>query len=168
MIKLPLSVVRVAVFCLPLALVAGCGPGGGYTAPTAPPGSTITVSPGDVPWTVAVGACTNADMQDTIFNIAVKSPSGTPLTGVGIAVNLVLAPGSAVPGLQTMYLYDDLGGDGLYTDQITVLPYYTQTGSSGTKMLMVRYDLGGCEFGGNLDVFSGTAYGFGHISAENP
>jgi hypothetical protein len=67
-----------------------------------------------------------------------------------------------------MYLYDDKDGDGLFTDPITVLPYYTETGPSGTKLLMVRYDLGGCEYGGNLDVFSGAAYGFGHILVENP
>ena len=67
-----------------------------------------------------------------------------------------------------MYLFDDLDGDGRYTDPITVFPHYIQTGGAGTKTLMVRYDLGGCEFGGNLDVFSGTAYDFARISATVP
>jgi len=169
MIKVPLSVVRVAAFCLPLALVASCGTdSGGYTAPPAPPGSTITVSPELVEWEVGAGACTNTVMQDTFFNILVQSPNSAPMTGVGIAVSLVLAPGTFIPPPQVMYLYDDLDGDGLYTNLITVFPHYTQTGGTGTKMLRVQYDLGGCEYGGNLDVFSGSGYGFGHISVDVP
>lgn len=172
MIKMPLLVLRVAAFCLPLGLLIGCGTEssetGGNNAPPAPPGSTITVNPADIPWTVGAGVCDNTVMQDSFFNIVVRSPNGVPLSGVGLSVSLVLAPGTFVPPLQVMYLFDDFDEDGDFTDPITTYPHYVRTRNAGTKMLMVRYDLGGCEYGGNLDVYSGTAYGFGHISAENP
>jgi hypothetical protein len=162
--KKPQSVVSVAAFCLPLLLVASCGSEQG-----APPGSTVTVSPDEVPWAVTLAACDNSVMQDTYFNIVVKSPSGAPLTGVDIRVSLALAPGTFVvpaPSVPVMYLYDDLDGDDIYTDLITVFPHFTNTGSSGTKMLRVQYDLTGCTYAGNLDVFSGSSYGTAHISVE--
>lgn len=172
MTKLPLLVLRVAAYCVSLALLSGCGSAssetGGNTAPPAPTGSTITVNPNDIPWTAGPGICDNTVMQDSYFNIVVRSPNGVPLSGVGLSVSLVLAPGTFIPPLQVMYLYDDLDEDGYFTDLITSYPHYVQTRGAGTKMLMVRYDLGGCEYGGNLDVYSGTAYGFGHISVENP
>lgn len=169
MINTTLSRLRVAAFCLPLTLVASCGTeSGGHVAPPAPTGSNLVVNPEEVPWEVGAGICTNTVMQDSYFNIQVRNSSGVALTNVGVALNLVLSPGTFIPPLQIMYLFDDLDGDGLFTDPITVFPHYVSTGGAGTKMVMVRYDLGGCEFGGNLDAFSGTAYGFAHISVENP
>ncbi len=169
MIKMPLLVLRVAAFCLPLGLLISCGSeNGGNSAPPAPPGSTITVNPDKVEWDVGGPGCTNTVMQDSYFNIVVRNPNGVPLIGTGLSVSLVLSPGTFVPPPQVMYLFDDYDGDGYYTDPITVFPHYVQTGGAGTKMLMVRYDLGGCEYGGNLDVYSGTAYNFGHISATIP
>jgi hypothetical protein len=92
---------------------------------------------------------------------------------VGIDVSLDLSPGTNAPPLQLMYLYDDLDGDGFYTDLISAYstPYYTKTGSSGTKVLMVRYDLGSsaagsCTYGGNLNVISGPAFGSAHIELK--
>ena len=171
MIKAPLPIVQVTALSLALALVASCGgnkESGGCTTPPAPTGSTITVNPPEVLWEVGAGACTNTVMQDSFFTITVRNPSGVALTGVGISATLVLAPGTFVPPPQVMYLFDDLDGDGRYTDPITAFPHCAQTGGAGTKTLMVRYDLGGCEFGGNLDVFSGTAYDFARISATVP
>jgi len=174
MIETTLSRVRVAALCLPLALVASCGYGSNNSAPAAPAGSTITVSPDEQAWEVGLGSCTNTFMQDTYFNILVRDASGVPLPGVGIDITLDLSPITSVPpgpppgGLHVMYLYDDLDGDGFYTDPISAYPtpYYTKTGSSGTKVLRVQYDIGGCLYAGNLNVISGPAFGSGHISVE--
>jgi hypothetical protein len=169
MIETTLSRVRVAALCLPLALVASCGSGSSNnSAPAAPAGSTITVSPDEVPWEVTLAACTNTVMQDTYFNILVRDPSGVPLPGVGIDISLDLSPGTFIPPPQVMYLYDDLDGDGFYTNLISAYPtpYYTKTGSSGTKVLRVQYDLGGCTYAGNLNVFSGPAFGSANISVD--
>ena len=169
MIKMPLLVLRVAAFCFAPALLTSCGSeNGGNSAPPARPGSTITVNPETIEWTVGGPGCTNTVMQDEYFNIVVRNPNGVPLTGVGLSVSLVLAPGTYIPPPQVMYLYDDLDQDGFFTDLITTYPHYVQTMGAGTKMLRVQHDLGGCEYGGNLDVFSGTAYGFGHISVTVP
>lgn len=161
------KILTVVLLCLPLGLMVSCGAEQG-----APPGSTITVSPDEVPWEVALGNCTNTFMHDTYFDIVVKSPSGTPLTGVDIRVTLDLAPGSVtpagIPGL--MFLFDALDGDNIYDDPITSFPYFTNTGN-GTKTLMVRYDLGSlnagsCTYAGNLNVYSGTSFGSANISVE--
>lgn len=160
MIKTALPGVFAVTFCLPLGLLVSCGSEQG-----APPGSTITVNPEQVPWKVTLAPCTNTDMQDTYFDIVVRSPSGTPLTGVDIRVSLDLAPGSYTPPPQVMYLFDDENNDGVYDTPITAFPYFTNTGN-GTKTLMVRYDLGGCTYAGNLNVYSGTSFGSANISVE--
>lgn len=161
MIKTPLSVVRVAAFCLPLALVASCGSESG-----APANSTITVSPDEVSWKVNAGpGCAGTEFHDTYFTIAVKNPSGAPLSGVDIRVSLDLAPGTYVT-YPTMLLFDT--SDGVtYNVPITAYPYFTTTNSVGAKMLMVRYELdAGCIYAGNLNVFSGTSFGSANIRIE--
>lgn len=161
------KILPIALLCLPLGLTVSCGSEQG-----APPGSTITVSPNEVPWEVALGNCTNTFMHDTYFDIVVKNRNGTLLTGVDIRVTLDLAPGTVtpagIPGL--MFLFDDLDEDGTYSDPITTFPYFTNTGN-GTKTLMVRYDLGSlnagsCTYAGNLNVYSGSAFGSANISVE--
>ena len=162
MIKIPLSVVRVAAFCLPLALVAGCGT-------EAPPGSIITVTPDLKEWVISLVTCDNSDMQDTWFNIAVKSPSGTPLAGVDIRVSLDLTLGTFItppPSYSAMFLYDT-SDDGVTYVPITAFPYYTKTGSYGTKTLRVQYDLS-CTYAGDLEVTSGSSFGSANISVDVP
>jgi hypothetical protein len=170
MINTALSGLRVAAFCLPLALVASCGSGSSQNPdPGAPAGATVTVDPFEKAWLVTLGTCTNTFMQDTYFNIVVKNASGVPLPGVGIDVSLDLSPHTFIPpGFSVMFLYDDLDGDGFYTDLVSAYPkpYYTKTGSSGTKVLRVQYDIGGCLYGGDLNVITGPAFGNGHISVE--
>lgn len=161
MIKKQLSFIRAAAFYLPLSLLASCGQENG-----ASPGSTITISPDEVPWTVAAGAgCAGTDFHDTYFNIVVKSPSGTPLAGVDIRVSLDLAAGTFIT-YPTMLLFDT--SDGVtYDVPITVYPYFTVTNGVGAKMLMVRYELdAGCIYAGNLNVYSGSSFGTANISIE--
>jgi len=168
MIKTPLSLIRAVAFCLPLALVTSCGSGSGSPtpgAPEAPTGSTLTVSPDAVPWDIGSSPCDYSVLQDTYFNIVARDPNGAALAGIGLRVSLALAPGTVIftPPYTPMFLYDDLDGDGFYTDLITSFPHYTTTGGSGTKLLRVQYDLS-CAYAGNLDVFSGPAYGTANIS----
>lgn len=163
MIKKLWPITRTAAFLLPLSMIAGCGAEQG-----ALPGSTITVNPAKKEWKIGAAPCDNSIMQDDYFNISVLSPNGTPETGMDIRVSLNLAQGTLVfppPPLAIMYLYDDLDGDGLYTNLITSFPHYTNTGNAGTKMLRVQYDLT-CVYGGDLDVYSGTIHGSAHISVD--
>ena len=161
MIKTPLTVVRVAAFCLPLALVASCGSETG-----APANSTITVSPDEVPWKVDAGAgCAGTDFHDTYFDIVVKNPSSATLARVDIRVSLDLAPGTYVT-YPTMRLFDTSDGT-TYNVPITTYPYFTVTDSFGAKTLMVRYELdAGCIYAGNLNVSSGSSFGSANIRIE--
>ena len=157
MIKTTLSRVRVAAFCL--ALVTGCG------STEAPPGSTITVSPDVKDWAISAVLCDYSAMHDTWFVIAVKSPSGTPVNYVDIWVTLDLAPGTFSSPYTPMFLYDTADDGVTYNVLITNFPYQTKTGSYGTKMLRVEYDLS-CTYAGDLEVRSGSAFGSAHIDVE--
>jgi len=167
MINNPLPWLRIMTFCLPLALVASCGGGGTGQGPVAAPGSKITVTPEKVDWTVgtAVG-CPGTDFHDTYFDIFVKSPSGSPASNVEVRVSLDLAPGTYIT-TPVMYLYDTADDGITYNVLVTSYPYYTTTNNVGVKTLMVRYELiAGCTYAGNLNVYSGSAYGVANIDAH--
>ncbi len=159
MIKTPLSIIRAAACCLPLALLASCGAEQG-----AAPGSTVKVTPEKVDWTVGppVG-CPGTDFHDTYFDISVKNPGGAPAAGVDVSVTLDLAPGTYVT-TPVMLLFDSSDGS-TYNIPITAYPYFTVTNGAGVKKLMVRYELiGGCTYAGNLNAYSGSSFGSANIN----
>jgi len=148
MIKLSLSVVRVAVFCLPLVLVASCGSGA-----QAVQGSTVVFSPVDV--TVYVGPTSpagDATVIQDIYTIQLRSPNGNPQVGTEMLIDS--------GGL----LYD-VSGSGINA-VFTLAPtvngtYRVTTDSNGTYTIAVSYTVsGGASRNATiLEVFSGTAYG---------
>lgn len=155
MIKKPLFVVRVAAFCLPLALVASCGGGDGSAAL---PGNTITIQATTTTWNVAFLA--PAGFQTEPVLISLKSRTGFQLGTNDIHVLLDLSPGTYT-GPAAMRLFDETSpGSNNYTTELVTMPYTTQTDASGNKVLMLTMDLtGGSSYKGVLYVYSGSVVG---------
>lgn len=143
MIKMPLSVIRVAAFCLPLALVASCGSG-----TEAVQGTTILINPQDiaVPVTESLG---NA-LVVQLYDISLQAPSGNAQ-------------------IDTQVTIDSHGGIVYDVDKSTTPFTYTRRGtgflatiqSHGVYTVAVDFPVPPA-FSGNitvLEVFSGTAFG---------
>ena len=148
MIKMPLSAVRVAVFCLPLVLVASCGSGS-----EAVQGSTVVFSPVDV--AVPIGPATpsgDATVTQGIYTVQLRAPSGAAQVDTEILIDS--------GGL--LYDVDSSSGTAVFTLAPTVNgTYRVRTGANGVYTIAVSYTvLGGPSRDVTiLEVFSGTAYG---------
>ena len=146
MIKTPLSLIRVAAFCLPLALVASCGS-------EAVQNSTIVISPVDV--LVLIGPTSpagDATIIQDIYTIQVRSPSGNAQVGTEILID-----SSAL-----LYDVDSSSGTAVFTLAPTVNgTYRVRTNSNGVYTIAVSYTISGGPSRGVtiFEVFSGTAYG---------
>lgn len=146
MIKLSLSVVRVAAFCVPLVLVASCGSGSGAQAVQ---GSKIVISPDATAQTVIVG---NTGVITTKpYTITLLSPTGYPEIGVDL---LISSPGF-------LYFADTS------VDPVTFAPlgamgssHTVTTDGSGKYTVAVSYTSGTTPKGDVtiLNVWSGTSY----------
>lgn len=144
MIKASLSVVRVAAFCLSLALVASCGG-------EANPGTSIRISPSGV----AQGGTATAGNGFVYFEIAAIAPGGIAQVGAKLSIT---SPYLVYAGQFTC-------------DPITLLctptgppltpPIEGTTDSGGTYGVTVLYDWSANATGAvtALGVFSGTSYG---------
>src|SRR5512139_491742 len=129
--------------------ITGCGTDNQNTAPF---GSSITINPSKVTTDGPSGACTGF-YQDSLFKITVLGPDKLPMNDAAITIALSWAPNYAHPAIWSMQLYDmDTVGGAAVT-----VPYQTKTGDFGTKNVMVRHDIT-CDYKGQLEVFSGTAY----------
>jgi hypothetical protein len=161
MIKLPLSSVRIAVFCLPLALVASCGSGS-----EAVQGTVIKVSP----VTVGVTSPATATLTELYiiqpYQIELRSPTGYPQvnTKVTIVNRGTLYDEFAIINPATVTCTGGPGVNAVCTDSaLTPLPsvYETTTDSTGTVRVMMLYGfysgIDGTET--DLEAFSGTGYG---------
>lgn len=149
MIKKSLSVVRVAAFCLPLALVASCGSGS-----DAVQGTVINISP------VSLGQPTFMDSPNPqvgsansqIYHIQAQSPTGWAQVGIDVTID-VPTGWRAYEGEHTFAELPSL----------TPLPntYVAKTGADGTYHVTVYYDwVGGVKGTATiLSAFSGTGYG---------
>lgn len=141
--KLVLSLPVAAVF-----LFSGCGGGEG----THVQGGSLTVNPTSVDIAVgAVGPCTGV-YSYTAINITLQDRFGRPVDG---NVSVILDWSTATTtGAAAMILYDDpswLGGSSTPPTNPVGGTYVTNTGSGGTKRLIVAMDLT-CEYTGNFYV----------------
>lgn len=169
MIKMPLSIVRIAVFCLPLALVASCGGSGGPEGVQATiidfdPDGLAEVTP-DIESIDSLGA-------SQIFRIEARSPTGYPQIGVDLYLSsdfTVYAGRPPVTCVETQ-AYD--GTTTPRTGQITTcsapgaspldLTKPVKTGPNGTYELTVVYSVSPFVTGDItvIEAFSGTGYNF--------
>lgn len=145
------------ILVLWIMAILGCGKDEGLTAPS---GSTITINPSAVSWTISnASSCPSASYNDHIFTITVKDSDGKNMNNADITVELALSADSGSSINQILELYD---GD---TGQKVTSPYNTMTGDNGTKNMIVRVDLG-CNYIANFNAFSGDAYGTATITTS--
>lgn len=151
---------------LALPLLAGCG-GGGNDTP-APIGSTITINPSMVEWTLLpLPPCPPAAPAPAYsyhaLLISVISPGGRPVSGATIDITVDQSLPTSLDDYNR--LYDDpawiAGSNTAPTAQVTG-NYRTTTSDNGTKRMIVGVGL--CGQKSNFNVFSGNA--FGTISLE--
>lgn len=143
------------ILVLGMMTLLGCGKDESFTAPS---GSTITINPSAVSWTIgSASSCPSFSYNDHIFTITVKNSNGENMNNMDITAELALSPNSASATNQVLEMFD---GD---TGQAVTSPYNTTTGDDGTKNIVVRVDLG-CEYTANFNVFSGDAYGTASIT----
>lgn len=168
------NIIKSVVYGLiPLLLVTSCG-----NQNTAQPGDTILINPPDVeagypfdgtcPPASGYPPTIHADIQP--IKISIFSSSGALIRGVDIEVGLTFTGSTSAD--EIMWLFDDEEGDGnglikdagspsgfqdaeLVSSNTSPISYKTNTGSSGTKTLVLLSD-GNCPFTGYLRVFSGS------------
>ena len=153
MIKLPLSVVRVAAFCLPLTLVASCGSGS-----EAVQGTIINFD------SSAIGQATTAGVSGsnkTIIRIEARSPTGNPQIGVKILIDSRYIVYDGHPTVDCSTIPCTAPGHTPLT-----LPYTTTTGANGTYEVTVIYSWAGSIKGDftAAEAWSGTGYGNAKIT----
>ena len=158
------SAYKLMMLALPLTLLAGCG-GGGNDTP-APIGSTITINPSKVEWTLLpLNPCSTPGFRFSYHEllISVTGSNGRPVSGATIDITL----DQSLPTWPSdnNRLYDDsawiTGSNTAPTAQVSG-NYRTTTSDNGTKRMIVGVGL--CAQKSNFNVFSGSA--FGTISLE--
>ena len=158
MIKMPLSVVRVAVLCLPLALVASCGSENAEGVQN----TVINFDPANVAEiTLDIETITSLGAYQ-IFRIEARTPTGYPQIGV----NMLLSSGFAVyEGHPTVVCTPIAPGTSTCTAPGATpldLSQPVKTGSNGTYEVTVVYSISPFVTGdiSLIEAFSGTGYNF--------
>ena len=167
MIKKPLSVVRVAAFCLPLVLVASCGSGS-----EAVQGTVINIDPSNLG---SVGLSVEFfDSVDyvSIISIEARSPTGFPQIGTKLLLNsgYVVYEGHPTVTCSVTQPYVWNANPLLIVGEIVTctapgatplpLPYTATTGQNGTYEVTVIYPVSPFLTGDItvLEARSGTGY----------
>jgi len=144
MIKALQSMVRIAAFCLPLALVASCGSGS-----EAVQGTRVNFNPPAVaqPTTPTAGA----SLVQHQFTIELRSPTGYPQIGTELLID--------TPSGGILYTADTSTSPPTLTP--VAAPYRTTTNSNGVVTVALDFTVGPGANGDVtvMSVFSGTAYG---------
>ena len=162
MIKLPLLVVRVAAFCLPLALVASCGSGSGAESVQA---TTINISPTSVGVSSVIQSPLVTDFFIQAYQVELRAPSGYPQIGTRVTI---VNSGTLYDGLVSIDPATITCAAGVCTSSdpsLTELPrnhgvYETTTDSTGTvrATMIYAFDSGTKGTASVLEAFSGTSY----------
>lgn len=127
------------LLCLIALLFSGCGAGGG----SAPPGSTITINPSSMTYTV-----TDGNWWTQYYTITVEDSTGNPINGAKITITYTWATASFSNCVQ---LYN--GSTKVYS------PFDAETDEFGVYNL--RFDFYGsdtCANKGDIEVRSGDAF----------
>lgn len=140
--KKSLSAARIAAFCLPLVLVASCGP-------EAVQGTSVLFDPPAVAQTTT--PTTSASLTRHLFTIELKSPTGYAQINTELLIDL--------PSGGTLYTVDTSTTPPTYT--AVAFPYLTTTNSNGVRTVAIDFT---SPLGANGDItvisaFSGTGYG---------
>ena len=155
MINMPVSAIRVAAFCLPLALITSCGSGS-----EAVQGTVIVISPAAIAQNVPSNGTSSITQEK--FTISLKSPTGYPQVGIKVVIDtpgtLYLVDTSTTPYTYTLVPSSYTGTISSANDVITVAVSYTSsTGADGDVTV--------------ISAFSGTAYNRTNITytcVDNP
>jgi hypothetical protein len=167
MIKMPLSVVRVVAFCLPLALVASCGSGSGAEAVQ---DTTMNLDP------EAIGQATTLGYfgsSGNVYRVEPRSPTGYPQVGVRVLIDSQYTVYAGHPTVVCTAV-DDGGTPPVFLGTTCTapsatpldLPYETTTDTNGTYEVTVIYSWG-VGINGTftaLQAWSGTGYGISNIT----
>jgi len=163
MIKMPLSVFRVAAFCLPLALVASCGTGSEAVQAT-----VINLDPPnfgaiglDIEGFVAVD-------YSQIVRIEAKSPTGTPQIGVQLLVDSGFVVYEGHPQVVCTPIVAGIRTCSAPSATPLTTPYTTTTGSNGTYEITVIFTVSPFSTGDitTVQAWSGTGYNFAIVTSE--
>lgn len=164
MVKMPMSVIRAAAFCLPLALVASCG--AGSSATEAVQGTRVNINPISVGISSVIATTPVPLYFVQTYQIELRSPNGYAQTGTSVTIvssgllydGFVIVDPSAVSctgsttapaactntGQTPVPSVYQTTTDGTGTVRVTLLfPFYS--GSDGTATV--------------LEAFSGSGYG---------
>lgn len=175
MIKMPLSVVHVAVFCLPLALVASCG---GSGEPEGVQATVIDFDPDNIATITLDIESIDSLGAAQIFRVEARSPTGYPQIGV----DLYLSSGFTVyAGRPPVTCVETQAYDGTVSPRIGTIttcsaPGATpldltkpvKTGPNGTYELTVVYSVSPFVTGDItvIEAFSGTGYNSANAVVE--
>lgn len=151
MIKTPQSLIRVAVFCLPLVLVASCGE-------STTQNNVINFDP------VLIGQATTLGISGSngnIFRVESRSPSGNAQVGVQVVIDSQYIVYAGRPAVDCSTIPCTAPGQTPLS-----LPYTATTDSTGTYEVTVIYSWGTAIKGifTALEAFSGTGYGNANIN----
>jgi hypothetical protein len=148
MTKMPVSVLRVATFCLPLVLIASCGSGS-----EAVQGTVMTFTPAKLGQATTLGT---SGSNGQVFRIAATSPTGYPQLGVKILID---SQYEVYAGRPTVVCVGNTCNASGATP--LPLPYETTTDTNGTYEVTVIYSWGTAINGDftAVEAWSGTGYG---------
>ena len=155
--KMPLSLLRVAAFCLPLGLVTSCGSGS-----EAVQGTVITINPSE---TGQPSGTAGSGMAH--YTVVARSPTGYGQSGIVIAIG---SPYLVFDG-QPDYSCDNAAPPvcTLFNTRLPP-PIQVTTDGAGTYDVTVLYDWTANADGTvtALDARSGTSYGIADITFVPP
>ena len=149
MIKIPLAVVRVAAFCLPLGLLASCG-----SDSQAVQGTVINFDPPAIGQTTTDVA--GISLVEQLFTIELRSPTGLAQINVDLIID--------APSGGTLFAVDTSTVP--FTLTPVNPPFLTKTNSNGTYTAALSFAVG-VAFTGTVTVieaFSGTAYNRANVT----
>lgn len=150
MIRSPLAVLRIAIVCLPLALVAGCG----SSETEALQGTVVNVNPFALGQATTLGT---AGQNGQIYRFELKSTSGIPQINVKLLIDSQYIVYAGHPAVVCT-----MGTCTVPGETPLALPYEAYTNSNGTYEVTVVYGWPAGGISGDftaVEGFSGTSYG---------